>query len=239
MVSSLLEVKTVFIHLMKLAVLLITMVCTFPVVANVSTSLTLTNDYLFNGVSQTNKDAALQGSLDWRNDAGWYAGSWASNVDYADGTDIEVDFYGGKVIQASENVRFDLGIAAYTYYGDSQSDEGNYNEIYIKTSVHKFAINLWYTNDYFGTGAEHGILLLEGQQKINESLVLSAGIDYSKSFDSDKFSWEVNDSDYIHWHLTATLAFKGVSLAAGYHDTDLNTFGERRFLVSISKTFGF
>lgn len=60
--------------------------------ADVSITTTLVSDYLFNGLSQTNDEATLQGSLDWWNDSGWYAGSFASGVDYGQGTDYEVDF---------------------------------------------------------------------------------------------------------------------------------------------------
>ncbi|HAU05178.1 MAG TPA: hypothetical protein DCS78_09930, partial [Pseudoalteromonas shioyasakiensis] len=66
--------------------------------ADLSTTVTLASDYTFNGVSQTMNDPAIQGSLDYAfADSGMYVGTWASNVDFGDGTDIEWDAYFGNV----------------------------------------------------------------------------------------------------------------------------------------------
>jgi uncharacterized protein (TIGR02001 family) len=41
-----------------------------------SSTITLANDYLFNGVSQTDEIPAIPGSIDWSGNSGWYAGGW-------------------------------------------------------------------------------------------------------------------------------------------------------------------
>lgn len=48
------------------------------------------SDYVFRGASQTGGNAALQGGVDvdW---GAFYLGSWASNVDFGDDTDAEID----------------------------------------------------------------------------------------------------------------------------------------------------
>ena len=43
--------------------------------AEVSSTWTLTNDYDFRGASQSAKDPAVQASIDWANESGWYATS--------------------------------------------------------------------------------------------------------------------------------------------------------------------
>lgn len=58
----------------------------------------LVSDYLFNGITQTQKDPALQLGIDWNNDAGVYAGAWGSNVDFGDDTDTEIDVYAGYAL---------------------------------------------------------------------------------------------------------------------------------------------
>ncbi len=65
--------------------------------AEVSSTWTLTNDYDFRGTSQSAKDPAVQASIDWADESGWYVGAWASNVDFGDDVDIdyEVDLYTG------------------------------------------------------------------------------------------------------------------------------------------------
>ena len=59
--------------------------------ADVSSTVTYTSNYLFNGITLTDHDPALQPSLDWSSGDGWYAGLWASNIKFSPGTDLEFD----------------------------------------------------------------------------------------------------------------------------------------------------
>ena len=95
--------------------------------AAVSSTVKLASDYTFNGVSQTTNDPALQASLDYAAGSGFYAGTWASNVDFGTGddTNIEWDIYAGQYFQLNDNVALDTGIAYYTYHGDESSDSYN------------------------------------------------------------------------------------------------------------------
>jgi len=65
--------------------------------AELSGTVGVVSDYDFRGISLSAKDPALQGSIDWAADSGFYAGAWASNIDYGDGYDgnIELDLYAG------------------------------------------------------------------------------------------------------------------------------------------------
>ncbi len=55
----------------------------------------ITSDYVFRGFSQTHEyDPGVQGGVDATMGLG-YAGVWASNVGFGNGTDAEVDLYGG------------------------------------------------------------------------------------------------------------------------------------------------
>ena len=58
-----------------------------------SANVTLTSDYVFRGVSQTDEDPAIQGGFDLSHDSGFYIGAWASNVDFneEDSTDPAAD----------------------------------------------------------------------------------------------------------------------------------------------------
>mgnify|MGYP003346674428 CR=1 FL=1 len=57
---------------------------------------TLVSDYRFRGISQNNGkfSPAIQGGFDWSTDQGFYLGTWASNVNFSEGS-IETDLYGG------------------------------------------------------------------------------------------------------------------------------------------------
>src|SRR3546814_2295512 len=45
------------------------------------------SDYRFRGISQTNEDFAVQGSINLNHSSGFYVGTWASNVDFANSSE--------------------------------------------------------------------------------------------------------------------------------------------------------
>ena len=120
--------------------------------AGVSSTWTLTNDYDFRGNSQTAKDPALQASLDYAHESGFYVGAWASNVDF--GTpdpDIEVDFYGGFTKSLESGLTWDAGIVYYSYPSESDLD---YFEVYGSLAKDWFKAKLWYSPAFGGDAAE-------------------------------------------------------------------------------------
>ena len=81
------------------------------VFAGASSTVTATSNYSYNGYSQTENAPALQASLDYGWDSGWYVGTFASNVDFAGGgSDLEWDGYVGKYFQLNDNLGLDTGI---------------------------------------------------------------------------------------------------------------------------------
>lgn len=114
--------------------------------AGVSSTITLTNDYDFRGVSQSAEDPALQASIDYAdNKSGWYVGAWGSNVNFGN-ADLELDMYTGFTGKTDAGLGWDAGFIYYTY------DESRYNfpEIYSAFSYSFFKAKLAYTNDWFG-----------------------------------------------------------------------------------------
>lgn len=63
--------------------------------------VSLTSDYRYQGVSSTDGRAAFQGVIHHFRPDGWYAGVFASEVDYgyAQSPDFELDFYGGRTLK--------------------------------------------------------------------------------------------------------------------------------------------
>ncbi len=75
---------------------------------------TLTSNYLYNGVTQTQDGPAFQPYLEVEFSPGFYVGAWMSNVDFGDGTDsIETDLYVGL---RGETPYFDYDLKLYRYY---------------------------------------------------------------------------------------------------------------------------
>lgn len=83
---------------------------------HLSYNIAVTSNYVWRGVTQTDNNAALQGGIDYSKGM-FYAGAWASNVDfpYGDGNaDTELDLYMGLTPSAGD-FHFDFGAIAYTY----------------------------------------------------------------------------------------------------------------------------
>ena len=90
------------------------------------------SEYRFRGIKQTGDAPAIQGGFDLSHSSGFYLGNWNSNVSWAQGTSIEMDFYGGYAFDVGE-ISIDVG-DLYYYYPDKEGDNINTNEIYAIAS---------------------------------------------------------------------------------------------------------
>jgi uncharacterized protein (TIGR02001 family) len=86
----------------------------------------LFSQYIFRGLTQTNREPAIQGGFDYSHSSGFYVGTWASNISwlrdggtYNGGGSGEFDFYGGfKGNFGKSDFTYDLGTLYYWYPGD-------------------------------------------------------------------------------------------------------------------------
>lgn len=205
--------------------------------ANWSSDITLANNYLFNGLSQTDDNAALQASITWSDEHGIYVGSWVSNVDYPDGTNTELDFYTGYVTSFSKSLSLDVGISQYTYQGSSSSNDLNYSEVYLKWQYVNSYLSMWYSWDYVGSGAGHYIVMFNQVFNLTDNFSILVGYDKSISVDDDKYEWAPGDDDYLHGQVTARLLYQGFNLSLGFNSTDLRGYQDTKVLFTLAKTF--
>ncbi len=211
--------------------------------AAVSSTVKLVSDYTFNGVSQTGNDPALQASLDYAADSGFYAGTWASNVDFggADDTNIEWDAYIGQYFQLNEKIGLDAGIAYYTYHGDSASDTYNYPEAYTKfnysSAMGSTELNFWYSWDYFGVGANHYIAMVAHTVEVAAGHNVKVSFDRSTSNNENKWAWNGKDA-YNHYRAEYMTSWKGFDLNLALEDTSMSIdTADTRVVFSVSRTF--
>ena len=227
--------------LKQLAVALPFALLSTTVSANWSTTITAASDYTFNGVTQTDNDPAIQASLDYAFDSGVYAGAWASNVDFGDDTDFELDAYLGKYVQLADTVSADYGIAYYTYQGNNS--DGNYAEAYTKfgyaSDYGQTELNFWYSWDYFGTGAGHVISMIAHTFEIAPNHAIRASFDISNSLDGEKWAWDVNQKkSYKHYRLAYQTSYEGFGIEIAAEDTSLDyDYADERIVLAISRTF--
>lgn len=87
----------------------------------------LYSQYIFRGLTQTNRDPALQGGFDYSHSSGLYAGTWLSNISWLtdssaisgySSSSLEWDFYGGyRGTFGNSDFGYDVGLLQYYYPG--------------------------------------------------------------------------------------------------------------------------
>lgn len=100
----------------------------------VAGSVALVSDYRFRGVSQSNKEMAVQGGVSVTHESGLYVGTWGSNLagwGTFGGSNMELDIYGGFAKEFS-GVKVDVGLTWYMYPGGA--DLTDFAEPYVKVS---------------------------------------------------------------------------------------------------------
>ena len=69
-----------------------------------SANASVTNNYIWRGLTQSMNNSAVQGGIDFVSDSGFYAGTWVSNVKYeaSDAYSYEHDMYAGYGFSVGE-----------------------------------------------------------------------------------------------------------------------------------------
>ncbi len=212
-----------------------------------SGTVTAVSDYSFRAISLTASDPALQGSIDWAHDSGFYAGVWASNIDYGSDVDgdIELDLYLGWAGETGGGFGWDAGIVWYTYPDSSssltKSKINDYAEIYASIAKGPFELKQWYAYDYVGADVE--TYYTEANVSIELpaafGLHLHAGYNYGNGF---------GGSDYFDYSAGVAYTLGNFNLELKYVDTDLDSSDgffvtddlfntEGRAIFSVSTTF--
>jgi uncharacterized protein (TIGR02001 family) len=184
--------------------------------AEISFNAAVTSDYMYRGFSQTNEDPAIQAGVDV-NIGNFYAGAWASQVDFGDGTDAEIDLYGGFTWEA-KGFSWDVGLITYLYAPGSNQD---YDFVEVKAAVSRAVgpvtagAGVYFSPDFYG--ADDEATYLEGNVEYApiENFTISAALGKQ---------WLSVGDDYTTWNIGGTYAFAGtpLSLDVRYHDTDVD-----------------
>ena len=191
-----------------------------------SISLAFTSDYRFRGQSQTSRDPAVQGSIDFESASGFFAGVWASTIDFSDSGDtdseVEIDLYAGYNFSLGENTEGSVKATYYLYPDNPFSYE--YWEVQGALS-HSFGrltlsgeVN--YSPDYFNeTGSA---VAVAGGVDVSLTDTLSANGHVGKQWIDDNALF--GTPDFLYWDagLTLKLLEEHLTLDARYVTTDLD-----------------
>lgn len=100
----------------------------------ISGAATLTSDYRFRGVSQSDEGMAVQGGITVSHSSGFYVGAWGSNLagwGTFGGANMELDLIAGFKLPVGEGT-LDTGVTWYMY--PSGADETDFAELYARLS---------------------------------------------------------------------------------------------------------
>lgn len=193
-------------------------------------------DYVFRGVSQTDEHPQVFGGVDATLGSIGYAGVWASNVDFDDSTDAEVDFYAG-VKPTVGAVSLDVGVIYYAYVDAPSGSDYAYWEGKVAASVPAGPATLgaavYYSPDFFGGTGDAWYYEANGAIAVpNSNFTFSGALGRQ----------EVKGvGDYTTWNLGVGYAFTDhVGVDVRYWDTGEHSFGklyDSRIAASLKLSF--
>ncbi|AOL93850.1 TorF family putative porin [Porphyrobacter sp. LM 6] len=210
----------------------------------ISGAATLTSDYRFRGVSQSDEGMAVQGGITISHESGLYVGAWGSNLSgwgTFGGANMELDLIAGFKLPVGEGT-LDTGVTWYMY--PSGASETDFAELYAKLSGTVGPIGLTGTvayapqqqalGNWFPVGApadpgdKEDNLYLAGDATYalaETPLTLKAHIGYSDGNPGlgPNGTSVAPTGTYFDWSIGADLVpTSGLTLSVAYVDTDIS-----------------
>lgn len=190
---------------------------------------TIVSDYRFRGISQTDRRAAIQGTVSISHASGFYATIWASSIDdyVADGGDAEIDLIGGWR-HSWDGTTLDIG-ALYYYYPGAGAITPGYDSDFVEPYVsiaHAFGpITAKATANYaprqaaltVGNGKEDNLYLAGDLSTAIPHTGLGLAAHLGHSFGP---SYLTVGRGYSDWNIGATYTRGPLTLGLQYVDTD-------------------
>ena len=224
-----------------------------PKPITVTGSVALLTDYRLRGVSQTDKEGAIQGGFTVAHESGLYAGAWGSNLagwGTFGGSNMELDLIGGYKREVSPGLTLDVGLTWYMYPGGA--DKTDFAEPFVKVSgtagpanllvgvayaPKQQAIGKWYNTaaDYAtgvpnnpGKGNDNIYVWGDASTAIPGSpLTVKGHLGYSKGNSGlgPNGTSPAPTGEYLDWLVGADLAIPStpLTLSVAYIDTNIGT----------------
>ena len=221
-----------------------------PEPITISGNATLISDYRYRGVSQTDKDIAIQGGVTVTHESGVYAGFWGSNLagwGTFGGSNTELDLLGGVNVPIGGGGTLDLGLTWIMYPGGA--DVTDFAELHANLSGAIGPLSLTAgiayappqkalgKGYYTGAAAAAGIpddpgdkednLYLSGNASyavLNTPVTLDAHIGHSNGNSGlgPNGTSIAPTGNYWEWSLGASVVYKSLTFGVHYIDTDIS-----------------
>ncbi|MFV0623400.1 TorF family putative porin [Sphingomonas sp. ac-8] len=234
-----------------------------PSELTVSGAATIASDYRFRGVSQSDRQMAIQGGITVAHTSGFYAGVWASNLagwGTFGGANMELDLIGGYKAALGDGATLDVGLTWYTYPGGA--DKTDFAEPYVKltgiagpatlTAGAAYAPKQQATGKWYEAGADAaaGVYTDPGDKDDNLYLWGDGAIALAGTPITAKahvgHGWGQNGlgpnataiaptGSYWDWSLGADVTWKNLTFNVSYVDTDISDRDAAYLRPSFSK----
>ncbi|WP_158088354.1 TorF family putative porin [Colwellia chukchiensis] len=162
----------------------------------------------------------------------FFAGVWASNVDFEDDADIEIDYFAGYYGEINDSLSYDISYTYYTYTGYSSEDDSDYGEIILNAYIDAVTLTLGHAPDFVNSGdAAHYVSAAYDFSLANDyALTVQAGYTFGDAYE---------DFEYVDYSATVAKTFNGFDVSAAVINTDIDDYdaADLRFVLGVSRTF--
>jgi len=210
-----------------------------PFPGKVTGMVALTSEYMLHGITQTEGNPAVQGSIDWDTGSGIVLGLWGSSVNFNDGNqattelDVNADYRG-----TYGNLFYSVGAGYYFFPGAPTALDYDIVDLRVRAGynfgVAVTTIGVSYIPDGFSTRAGDAINLSTGiTVPLTSLLRVSARVGHNILMDGRK--------NRTNWNIGTTLkVYDWFEIDARYYDSDIHFLGDLaddRFVLSVSRVF--
>jgi uncharacterized protein (TIGR02001 family) len=226
----------------------------------ISGSATLTSDYRFRGVSQSDEGMAIQGGFTISHESGFYVGTWGSNLagwGTFGGANMELDIFAGYVLPVGEGT-LDIGGTWFMY--PSGADTTDFVELYAKLGGSVGPVGLTATVAYAPKQEALGNAFPVGRPPNpgdkEDNLYLAGDATYAVEGAPITFKAHLGYSDgnpglgpngtsiaptgtYFDWLIGADVSpIEGLTLSIAYVDTDISEAEANRLRPNFATSAG-
>ncbi len=196
-----------------------------------SGNVAITTDYVYRGVTQSDGAPMVSGGFDWASDE-FYVGTWASGVDFGDGTSTEIDFYGGWTPTVGQ-FDLDIGLIYYLYPDAPDDPEQNFVEVYAggSTTIGMFDLgaSYAYSPEFYGESGSAGYTSFSAGVPLGENFGVDASVGFSDFYDD-------NTDSYTDYSLGVTTSIEDyVDLDFRFITTSGLDGNDEAFVVTVSR----
>lgn len=151
----------------------------------ISGNIGATSNYVWRGMTQTNDKSSVNGGVDLGYN-GFYVGTWASNVDFLDETNYELDIYAGYSNLIGD-FSYDVSYIKYLFPGSNPSSNSDEATIALGYDINALSLGVSYA---FSTYVENNGVK-------NDYTELTASYDFEiLSLDTSFGDYENTGSNY-------------------------------------------